>query len=685
MKLILLVAIVVVRGGAAATLASDASGAAGRSRLLERRAQLQEELDALERKIATSRGGAHAAHRPPACLTVGPSTGNSTKACWDSVSWALASGVYEHPEWYPGLSGSSSSADFQAQMAQRGQSGCPMPCVESCLTLGPDSGNASVACWEAIQWAKGTGIRDHPEWYAGLNASSSDTDIQSLMAKNKQNGCPTPCDDGASDRIACVESIKKTLQVKCWEAVQWASSSGIREHPDWYEGLGTSSTYVDFLNGFAKRSENECQVPACKCQTVGPNVSGKCWDAVTWAAFIGINEHPEWFPGLTKMSNYADFQASFAKDGQNECPWPCASMTLPKINDLRPWEKDTLTCESSLHFDNIASLDRKGLALDDTTFEHCSDEIPRLWPNTHQNVTSMRLFKASGKTRAKTMKTWDNLKALSQATGMRYLLGVPVTCNESDDELEWQTALDFVRHVGKESIMGLAIGNEIDLLYSKPGNVKTPQCIERLWSHEGYLNTFVKRVNLWDEFTGSDDLPVTAVFATLLDGADENPGKPDVLPFLRGAMVKFGSRFVFTINLYPYFSRGLAAAGCHQAAVVGTKFSTDEPIGFMPSYIQAIRQRMNEMGAFGNKLWVGETGWAAPRAGYCALGCYEACASLDTFETYYKNFLQWDLSAGVGAKADHVFYFTIRDSAQFGAAESFGLMAKCGDRKCKLG
>jgi len=37
-----------------------------------------------------------------------------------------------------------------------------------------------------------------------------------------------------------------------------------------------------------------------------------------------------------------------------------------------------------------------------------------------------------------------------------------------------------------------------------------------------------------------------------------------------------------------------------------------------------------------------------------------------------------------GPEADHVFYFTLRDSSVFGQSESFGILERCGSKRCKF-
>merc|ERR1712217_757691 len=52
-----------------------------------------------------------------------------------------------------------------------------------------------------------------------------------------------------------------------------------------------------------------------------------------------------------------------------------------------------------------------------------------------------------------------------------------------------------------------------------------------------------------------------------------------------------------------------------------------------------------------------------------------AWSSYESFSTIYENFLSWDISMPDNIKPpDHVFYFTIRDSSNFGIPESFGLI-----------
>jgi hypothetical protein len=49
--------------------------------------------------------------------------------CHSAVVWAMEDGIFSSPDWYPGLTGSSSFEDFQAHMHQEGHHSCDAPCL----------------------------------------------------------------------------------------------------------------------------------------------------------------------------------------------------------------------------------------------------------------------------------------------------------------------------------------------------------------------------------------------------------------------------------------------------------------------------------------------------------------------------------------------------------------------------
>eukprot|EP00929_Paragymnodinium_shiwhaense_P078452 TRINITY_DN40669_c0_g3_i1.p1 TRINITY_DN40669_c0_g3~~TRINITY_DN40669_c0_g3_i1.p1 ORF type:complete len:731 (-),score=109.83 TRINITY_DN40669_c0_g3_i1:126-2318(-) len=105
--------------------------------------------------------------------------------CQASIDWAKNVGVRTNPQWYPGLDLSSSDVDFQKRLADNKQHGCVCLPVDTLCTPAP----ASADCKKAVDWAIVEGIRQHPEWYHGLNVDASWNDFHGFLAANKQGSC----------------------------------------------------------------------------------------------------------------------------------------------------------------------------------------------------------------------------------------------------------------------------------------------------------------------------------------------------------------------------------------------------------------------------------------------------------------------------------------------------------------
>jgi hypothetical protein len=48
-------------------------------------------------------------------------------------------------------------------------------------------------CYVDVDWAKKTGVRQHPGWYPGLNQSSSFKEFQTYLHGEGRSDCPVPC------------------------------------------------------------------------------------------------------------------------------------------------------------------------------------------------------------------------------------------------------------------------------------------------------------------------------------------------------------------------------------------------------------------------------------------------------------------------------------------------------------
>ena len=67
--------------------------------------------------------------------------------CVSAVRWAMKDGIRQHPGWYPGLTGSSSFQDFQAQVNRATPDVCPppRPCGPVPATAAPAAAPAAPA------------------------------------------------------------------------------------------------------------------------------------------------------------------------------------------------------------------------------------------------------------------------------------------------------------------------------------------------------------------------------------------------------------------------------------------------------------------------------------------------------------------------------------------------------------
>merc|ERR1712176_1555664 len=99
-------------------------------------------------------------------------------------------------------------------------------------------------------------------------------------------------------------------------------------------------------------------------------------------------------------------------------------------------------------------------------------------------------------------------------------------------EREWKIGRDFIKYVGVEHFMGIAVGNEIDLPHV------LERCRDKLWSGD-YTRILHQRVN---EFQAIDpsfkDLPITAVLSMHALSRGHHAEK-----FLKDAWDTYGDKF----------------------------------------------------------------------------------------------------------------------------------------------
>mmetsp|Transcript_464 Transcript_464/g.1184 ORF Transcript_464/g.1184 Transcript_464/m.1184 type:complete len:578 (-) Transcript_464:398-2131(-) len=354
-------------------------------------------------------------------------------------------------------------------------------------------------------------------------------------------------------------------------------------------------------------------------------------------------------------------------------------------------------CATDTEFGTVVDPGVKGIAVDDSTLRWCAERIPQQWPNAASGtspMTSIRLFKAwdplwedSGRAAA-----FQNLRRYADATNAKVLVGTPVSCSEDDDERFWTWTKELLQALGTERVMGVAIGNELELLILKDRGMVPMDCVENIWDR-GYLWRRFQHVVSEMDTIGFSSVPVTSVFTGYAFGGSpfrEAPSHCRVQTFLQNATTAYGSRFAFTWNLYPYFDPNQhmdadSASQCSNALSVAACWGEN---CMVPIQVRQARAKMQELTGRGDDiLWIGETGWSHPRSGSLktALKDCEEWSSMETFKNYYKDFLAWDMEIGGNMrKPDHIFWFTMRDAINFGEGEHFGLVATCTSPDCKV-
>jgi len=266
--------------------------------------------------------------------------------------------------------------------------------------------------------------------------------------------------------------------------------------------------------------------------------------------------------------------------------------------------------------------------------------------------------------------------------------------------------LQLLTLIGADNVMGVAIGNEMDLLWQ---NGASPDCLTNLWANGYVTKKFDARVSDLDKLGAAwKQVKVTQPFSEYIFAGKTTPfvETPQAMinTFVTSVLKTHGSRWVFSLNNYPYFDTGNALDSpgsnqCKKSIAQSTCF--DKPTCLFSAAVITMRMRMKMAAADASALWITETGWSSPKAdnlqwdptagkNYQMANCPEF-SEASTFQAYYDNFLKWDLTIpGAPKGADHVFFFSMRDSSNFGVAEHFGLGAGgdpqklCTYTACKL-
>jgi len=348
-------------------------------------------------------------------------------------------------------------------------------------------------------------------------------------------------------------------------------------------------------------------------------------------------------------------------------------------------------CISDQFLGPVKKTQQKGLALDDTTFHFCP-ELPTVhWPNAKENITSIRLFKAWDEqwTADRTM-AWIKLRRYVRGSNVKVLYGTQISCNETADDMDWLYVKELMVFIGQEHVMGVAIGNEVELLHTQQNVSK--ECIDKMFVGGYFYKKVIHRADDLSVMPGFNQVTLTTVMGGFVLGGAPfvNTREAQVLDFFTKINADFGRRWAWSWNTYPYFDPHIVMdkgpfKTCSSAMMAAINFA---PSSMLPSQLRVLRTRMQQVtGRPDDTMWLTETGWSYPRASTLSTVMKE-CKEWSTVEAlslYYQAFLEWDLGLGANVQGvDHAFYFTLRDSINFGDKENFGLIRGCGSRGCKL-
>jgi len=170
-------------------------------------------------------------------------------------------------------------------------------------------------CYNDTIWAKDYAINYVPEWYPGLLPNSSFADFQAHLHYCYWRRCPMPCakttlyqcgmQNRFWDSTGCENAEEDS---KCWTEVQWAMIYGINIYPDWYPGLTNQSSFAEFQQRLHNGDEAGLETHECPkpcCHDARPGEL--CFEDTEWARLYGINipEFRDMYPSY--LTNQSSF------------------------------------------------------------------------------------------------------------------------------------------------------------------------------------------------------------------------------------------------------------------------------------------------------------------------------------------------------------------------------------------
>eukprot|EP00913_Durusdinium_trenchii_P035925 g33614.t1 len=129
-----------------------------------------------------------------------------------------------------------------------------------------------------------------------------------------------------------------------------------------------------------------------------------------------------------------------------------------------------------------------------------------------ENITSLRLFKAWDATwseRYDRAQSWMALKHYIVSRGAKVLYGTQISCNETADDTDWLFVKELMIYIGREHVMGVAVGNEVELLHTQQTCSK--KCAEDMFQGGYFYTKVMHRANDLQVMNGFEDVTLTTV------------------------------------------------------------------------------------------------------------------------------------------------------------------------------
>merc|ERR1719235_1265253 len=166
----------------------------------------------------------------------------------------------------------------------------------------------------------------------------------------------------------------------------------------------------------------------------------------------------------------------------------------------------------------------------------------------------------------------------------------------------------------------------------------------------------VGAVDAMEGFTNGQTSITTVLSEYSLAGSPfvDDPSKAMVNTLLKAVTTQYKSRFVFSLNNYPYFDSANQylqpdVAIKRDTCFVDSNVSAGIPCLF-PDVTKTFRKRMGLLvapeSAESYKLWVAETGWSSPvsKTLPAPMSGWADFSSPAAFRSAYANFLNWDMT-----------------------------------------